>query len=417
MRLKTKYFFGIIIALITTTEICANWLKKDIGTTRILNSVFFVNDNIGWIVGRNKTLLKTIDGGNNWLPQDTSVFEESPVIADLADVFFIDENVGWIVSNHIYKTINGGGTWNKVYHDSSYKPSGMDFVQFVTPNIGWAIGGYAGSKILKTVDGGQNWSFQNNPKPLNFIDAFFVDSLNGWIVDTDKNHNNVILKTTDGGNNWQINRESDDYFLCSIHFPDISNGWAVGYYSEEFGDSIRSVILNTNDGGGTWNEQNVMINTCLLSVIFLNPLVGWAVGGHYEFGNGKGIILHTTDGGDTWTQQESNPTNSLYSVHIHDNRFGWIVGGGGVYLHTSNGGASTINFPNLPKASIGDDKYPFRYFSFDSNNEVELFSLRGIMVRKIKSKYEDLKGTSKGLYILKYKQKNKTYTQRLFIIP
>ena len=34
-----------------------------------LNSVFFLNANLGWAVGGEGTVIRTLDGGENWRPR------------------------------------------------------------------------------------------------------------------------------------------------------------------------------------------------------------------------------------------------------------------------------------------------------------------------------------------------------------
>jgi photosystem II stability/assembly factor-like uncharacterized protein len=41
-----------------------NWVKQTSGISKVLLSVFFTNDNIGYVVGDGGTILKTITGGN-----------------------------------------------------------------------------------------------------------------------------------------------------------------------------------------------------------------------------------------------------------------------------------------------------------------------------------------------------------------
>lgn len=61
---------------------------------------------IGWAVGECGSILKTIDGGDNWEKQ------ESGTANHLVNIFFIDSSIGWVVGGGIIlKTTNGGLTW------------------------------------------------------------------------------------------------------------------------------------------------------------------------------------------------------------------------------------------------------------------------------------------------------------------
>ena len=50
-----------------------------------------MDDNKGWAVGDDGTILKTTNSGTNWI--DHSI----PTLNSLSDVFFINQNIGWIV--------------------------------------------------------------------------------------------------------------------------------------------------------------------------------------------------------------------------------------------------------------------------------------------------------------------------------
>jgi photosystem II stability/assembly factor-like uncharacterized protein len=76
-------------------------------STPWLSDVAFVNDSLGWAVGEQGAVYRTIDGGLNWTPVDLKTK------ADLTAVSFSDAQTGWIVgvSEKIWRTTDGGATW------------------------------------------------------------------------------------------------------------------------------------------------------------------------------------------------------------------------------------------------------------------------------------------------------------------
>ncbi len=66
---------------------------KDRYFTEELRSVFFIDDNTGWVVGENGFIIKTIDAGINW----TEVMGVST--AKLNSVRFTDSEQGWIAGD------------------------------------------------------------------------------------------------------------------------------------------------------------------------------------------------------------------------------------------------------------------------------------------------------------------------------
>ncbi len=87
--------------IVKTIDGGENWV---IQSGRGGNSVFFINENLGWVVGDDGVIIKTINGGRNW------IVRESGTNSNLYDVHFIDENTGWIVGDGgiILKTTTGG---------------------------------------------------------------------------------------------------------------------------------------------------------------------------------------------------------------------------------------------------------------------------------------------------------------------
>lgn len=99
------YYYG---AFTKTLDGGATWncintdCQSDIGVG--IRSIYFSSATIGYAVCQSQNnILKTVDGGENWTSQNIAE-------ATLNDVFFIDENVGFVVgsSGEIFKTENGG---------------------------------------------------------------------------------------------------------------------------------------------------------------------------------------------------------------------------------------------------------------------------------------------------------------------
>lgn len=178
---------------------------------------------------------------------------------------------------------------------------------------------------------------------------YFTNNNNGWAVGFE----GTILKTTDGGTNWSFQTSGTTEWLNSVHFADSDTGWTVGLFGK---------ILNTTDGGTNWITQTSGTSAWLRSVHFEDNNKGWAVGGGgFGYPAPPSIILNTTDGGENWNSQTSGTFATLSSVHFTDNNTGWAVGSGGTILHTTNGGVSFIEeeeIDEIPTNYILSQNYP-----------------------------------------------------------
>jgi photosystem II stability/assembly factor-like uncharacterized protein len=105
-------------------------------------------------------LYTTTDGGRSW--------QLGPLLpANAFSVYFLDAAHGWTLdakANNLLFSGDGGLHWSTAGTiPSNSNGVVMDF-QFVTPQVGWALGADSrGLPILKTVDGGQTWTTQLAP--------------------------------------------------------------------------------------------------------------------------------------------------------------------------------------------------------------------------------------------------------------
>ena len=322
-----------------TTNAGLDWEEQNSGTMLTLKSVQFFNQNIGWICGEEGLIIKTTDGGENWV---TLLSGTSEILTDL---YFYDMNIGYVVgfNETILKTTNGGLNW-------VLQSSGITFniysVDFVDALLGYAVGGKDSSNFLKTTDGGNTWNKKTliigalNTPILNCVE--FIDANIGWIGSEGQfyNHSGNVSKTTDGGETWfstllyrpnsnedltshvELDNPLDNHKgIRSIYFRDSNNGYAVGGSK---GGWWRN-IFTTNDAGETWQKKyGYSEQTGLLSVFVNSSGTGWAVG--Y-----KGVIYKTDDSGSLWTQILSGPQSGytgdwITSVCMLDDSIGWAAG-------------------------------------------------------------------------------------------
>lgn len=93
-----------------------SWSK--VGEISLIRDIYFINDKIGWAIGRVPreeklgAAAKTEDGGLTW---KIIFIEKTSEIGDLMNIYFDSENTnqGWIVGSHrVYNTIDSGKTWS-----------------------------------------------------------------------------------------------------------------------------------------------------------------------------------------------------------------------------------------------------------------------------------------------------------------
>ncbi len=309
------------------------WFKIYSDTTKMFESVYFINPDTGWVVGLNGTIMKTSDSGNNW------TLQASNTTSALYSICFINSDTGWIVGNlnTILRTTDGGVNWSLRPNPGS---GVLESVVFLNSNIGYAIGGVS---ILKTTDGGENWitKITNAITISDWLkDCFFINPDIGWAV----GRGSRIIKTTDGGESWASQYYLGGLFddLYSVYFLNPDTGYTVGYNGKKY---------KTTDGGKNWIILTGGNTNHLQSLQFIND-TGWAVGSY-------GTILRTDDGGKNWIQQISGTSNQLRSVYFVNIHNGFTVGYGGTILKTTsiNTSVDINNYSNLTTFKLSQN-YP-----------------------------------------------------------
>ena len=302
----------------------AGWEQVESGVTQDLNSVFFICLNRGTIVGDEGVILRSGDGGNNWVAQNSGVME------NLYGVSYYGYNVILVVgtSGTILYTNNSGSNWTTLqtgimgtYHSC----------QMVNETVGVAVGVNAIYQpfFTRTNDGWNTWessSFYIEHDSVLYegrlTDVYFLNTSVGLataIVDVPAG--GAIVRTFDGGNTWETVFFYDEA-LFSIDFTQEGVGYAVGDHGG---------FVQTSDGGESWQEVETGVNTLLRAVDFSNQTTGTVVGDY-------GIILRTENGGSDWIQQSSETTVNLLGIQYVTDRFGIIVGEQGAILRTETGG-------------------------------------------------------------------------------
>lgn len=263
-------------------------------------SVHFMNDDIGWAVGKNGTIYKHTSKNSKWQPQGSGTTD------DLIRVQFIDSQTGWAAGAHsILYTNNGGESWQT-------QLSGLDFssfldIYFYDKNTGWASGTPDG-KVYYTTDAGNTWSVQQADTMGRVVNLCFVDRNNGYSL------NNVmgIYKTTDGGQNWIIMHHPR--FCSTVSFLDMNTGLAGNNVMASSIMPDQAKIFITNDGGNTWSDQNIPVSEAVAvwKVAFMNSSTGFAFAGDISSFSGEakdfvetGKLIYTTNSGKLWQSAEN----------------------------------------------------------------------------------------------------------------
>ncbi|NUM71043.1 MAG: T9SS type A sorting domain-containing protein [Ignavibacteriaceae bacterium] len=269
-----------------STDNGATWLSNTVlAKTSFLQGIYANAD--GKIIavgssesgGGNQSMMST-NYGASWTTSSLGVST-----ADLRGLFMFDSNTGFSCgsSGKIYKTTNGGASWDSMFTTNIQALNDLDFLN---PQFGVVAGN--GGNIWKTTDGGVSWSSisnQGSTVGLNAVNIISQDTI--WVL----GGGTSIYKTADGGATWtNVSYGGPSIPLSGIKFINSQTGFIWG----GSGTSGQGVLFKTTDGGTTWSDLNFPYNTTMLYSFIPVSEADWILTGSY------GNVFRTKDAGLTW---------------------------------------------------------------------------------------------------------------------
>lgn len=223
-----------------------------------VNSIHFLNKNIGYAACSYRLVAKTTDGGETWSALMNDVYATTN---HCYGVYFIDENKGFVVgqtatnTDVIYRTTNGGASWDTIAKNIGQ--NAWRAIKFVNNQDGIIVGSKL--KALYTNDGGNTWNFatfNNVPSSLASAELRDVAFINDSVAIAVGNK--IIVRTTDKGKTWSY-VDSTTTLLYAVSFHNSGVGYAVG----------SGLVLKSTDGGLTWSnvyDPNIIKTASIYSV-------------------------------------------------------------------------------------------------------------------------------------------------------
>lgn len=259
--------------------ISENYYENNIWSTIVdpatnIWTITFLNANTGYLTGEFSsdiayaTVYKTIDGGYTWYINEN-------MYGPLYSITFPSDSIGYGLGyeSRVWKTIDFGESWTMLPYDfGGYEYNDIDLgisgIYFFNDTIGYMFARYYDineTAVLRTTNGGQSWypTAVNDPEAtgmggffcLNADTCYAISSgkiyktINGGGIDTTTS---VINKNHDSEFNISPNPATDYiklYFLKNIHFENIYSYNLYGQVvSVEFNESGIADITNLNAG-------------------------------------------------------------------------------------------------------------------------------------------------------------------------
>lgn len=302
----------------------------------IFRSVRFVDDMHDWVAGY-KGIFYTNDGGKNW--------QKQPIIIGSITLYTSTaavRNTGWIAWANkelaIIRTDTGLATgkanstsWQKIAIPSQILER-LNAIAFANKNDGWGAGS---DVVYRTRNGGYTWENVKSPASTIVKGLFVLSPTEAWMT----GESTTLLHTLDDGLTFHDQKlhSNSTADLLFITFVTPNYGWACG---------TDGLIYHTSNGGIQWKQQPTSFSkgAYFSSLSFVNQKEGWAVGSKYIDVDSKGnelhegIVLYTSDSGSNWLSLKNNIKDSLLDIQALPNGKAWVVGINGTVMNISSNG-------------------------------------------------------------------------------
>ncbi|MBI3491265.1 MAG: hypothetical protein HY047_05720 [Acidobacteria bacterium] len=312
------------------------------------------------ILGRG--VYKSTDAGRTWQSvglKDVGQIGQvkiHPKNPDVAFVAAVGNPFGWGPDRGVYRTKDGGRTWQKVLFINDQTGAVSVAINWQNPNEVYA-GAWRGQRrpwtiisggpaseggVYKTTDGGDHWTHQTSGLPDDLIGKVWVDvaQSNPRVVYAQveaKGAKGGLYRSTDSGASWTLQNNSQSLRARPFYFnkvfvnpKDDNDVWVTElafHHSTDGGRTFTNVSTPHGDNHVVWFNPD-------------NPKI------FIETNDGGANV--TQDGGRSWSSINNQPTAEMYMVDA-DEQFPYNIYG------PQQDTGKNLTVPSLPPTAWGPD--------------------------------------------------------------
>ncbi len=306
LLLKFSRNFALLISLLFTLSGCvsttrlplantSSWAEVQLGAEDNPLDIAFVDENHGFLVGANRLIRETNDGGSTWIERTLDLPTEENFRLISID-FSGDE--GWLVGQPglVMHTNDAGKQWTRLVLGN--KLPGNPYLITTLGQDSAELATTAGA-VYRTNDGGANWEGR-------------VAEATGGVRDLRRRADGSYVSVSSLGNffvtlepgqeSWQPHQRASSKRVQTVGYQPNGELWMLS----------RGAEIRFNEIPGdyeSWTKPKVPI------VNGYNYLdMAWDSKGNIWTGGGNGTLLVSKDNGDSWEIDpigESIPTNFI----------------------------------------------------------------------------------------------------------
>ncbi len=270
-----------------------SWAQSPAPLNTMLTSVTFADDQRGWAVGHDVTVLATKDGGASWKVSQNLPQKDKPLLDILA--LSATDIVAVGAYGLFYRSVDGGLSWAEEFHDELLVEEDRLYLEDLK----------AEDEALYLDERSAILPHFNRIKRLRNGDLFLLGEMG------------FMARSSDNGKHWQ--RLEEIYFgsfMDLIELPD-QGLLAVG---------LRGNIFRSDNDGLDWEPVAVDLRSTINSGIRLND-------GRIVLVANGGALLVSDDGGQSFSSRVVAKGDDLVAVSAVDDATLLVVGSNGANLY------------------------------------------------------------------------------------
>ncbi|HYV93477.1 MAG TPA: T9SS type A sorting domain-containing protein [Chitinophagales bacterium] len=294
------------------------------------SSIYALSADTAWVAmyklsSAGGRILKTTDGGANWVYQSTAHFSGAGAFADF--VFFWDSENGVCVGDptaeyfEIYTTTNGGTNWIRTPSANIPLPLTGEYGlqdDYATYGDSTIWFGTHWGRVYKSVDRGVHWIVATTPFFDNYVTSVgciaFKDALHGSAGTGYNLGITDVIYTEDGGLTWSILGDTGDSLPIKLAMQYLPGTSGTYFFSGDIAVGSRGSAFSTDDGN-SWTTIDAIGHT---NLDFVNASTGWS--GSNEFDSVSNSYLIYRWGSPGWSEVNPVKTDN-FSLSVFPNPF------------------------------------------------------------------------------------------------
>ena len=236
-----------------------NWQQATVPVQSLLTSVYFTDDQYGWAVGHDATILHTQDGGKNWQLQQFLPEQDKP----LMDIYFFNRQQGLAIGAYglFFTTSDGGVSWQPTFHKTLVSSDDAEYLADLE---------------------------ETDPEMYLLERESVLPHFNRLIVNDQQiimvGEAGFMAKSDDAGASWQRLEEFYNGSLFAVHRTEQGSIVTAG---------LRGHVFLSEDDGDSWQQIDLPVSATL------NSLFADSAGRLFITGN-AGALLRSEDNGQSF---------------------------------------------------------------------------------------------------------------------